>query len=205
VCGVPVGAPAMLLHHSLFGGLDQTRGTTGNGKTALEDSETLERLQVDRRAAIEQVMLRVGSEAGFGRVSAEEAGGLAAETSAVDGSGASGSQSMTGLFRARVGTGPAAVPKLVHWCRVESIALFFIAHTSENITMTQTVLVAMTKKILGLVPQIATQPTDVLQFPDELAAVEHFYLPNGLIMFGNEDVFAQAGKDTDLFLSNKAS
>lgn len=25
VCGVPVGAPAMLLHHSLFGGLDQVR------------------------------------------------------------------------------------------------------------------------------------------------------------------------------------
>ena len=25
VCGVPVGSPAMLLHHSLFGGLDQVR------------------------------------------------------------------------------------------------------------------------------------------------------------------------------------
>ena len=25
VCGVPVGSPAILLHHSLFGGLDQVR------------------------------------------------------------------------------------------------------------------------------------------------------------------------------------
>ena len=58
----------------------------------------------------------------------------------------------------------------------------------------------MTKKILGLVPQIATQPTDVLQFPDEVAAVEHFYLPNGLIMFGNDEVFAQISKETDAFL-----
>ena len=163
-----------------------------------EDSETLERLQVDRRAAIEQVMLRVGSEAGFGRVCAQE--GMAGAGEALDASGGGSTQSMTGLFRTRVGTDAAAAPKLVHWCRVESIAFFLIAHASENITMTQTVLVAMTKKILGLVPQIATQPTDVLQFPDEVAAVEHFYLPNGLIMFGNNEVFAQIGKEVDAFL-----
>jgi hypothetical protein len=105
----------------------------------------------------------------------------------------------------KVGSDQTSEAKLVHWCRIENVAFFLIANSSENVTMTQTVLVSMTKKILALMPRIALQPTDVLQYPDELAAVEHFYLPNGLILFANDDVFSQAGKETDAFLQNKDS
>lgn len=37
----------------------------------------------------------------------------------------------------------------------------------------------------------------------QMAAVEQFYLPNGLVVIGNEDMYNQLGKETMVFLSAK--
>jgi hypothetical protein len=41
------------------------------------------------------------------------------------------------------------------------------------------------------------------RYPEEIAAVEHFFVPHGLVPFANEDAFSQMSRQVDAFLSSK--
>ena len=45
----------------------------------------------------------------------------------------------------------------------------------------------------------------MLEYPEHIAAVEHCYLPNGLVLLANSEVLADLSKDVDAYLANKSS
>eukprot|EP00039_Didymoeca_costata_P012252 m.175582 g.175582 ORF g.175582 m.175582 type:complete len:182 (-) comp15431_c0_seq1:200-745(-) len=173
VCGVGEDGGSLLLHSSVYGFLSCTGAT---------DLEQADHFRDERRNAMQAMADRVQSETNFQEV--------AAETEATSWYGCFSSK----LLATRDGS------LIVHWRRNERIAFFLAIRRHENPEMTQLTLQAMIQKYLSLCPSTSKEPCDAMKQPDILCAIEHVYLPNGIINIGHQTVFAQLGKEVDQLL-----
>jgi len=188
VCGILDGGRVSQLHHSFY-------APTGDPtKHSEDDANANDRARAERRATIEQIAIRVGSEVNFSTTTAVDTG-AAASSDGHDETRAVGPQ--TGLFRAVLGAvGMSRVDSasrcMVLWSMVGALVTFFAIPEDENLPMVQAALAAVTNRILAMCPASARKPTELLLLPEQVAAIEQFYLPCGLITIGNLDLDGRA-------------
>jgi len=114
-------------------------------------------------------------------------------------------QRIEGVFRVPAGK-VFSTPKIVLWKLVHSCAYTLICEVDENRLLASNFL-ELFPSILNehfKNPQISAQPKEFLVKPEEVLLPLHHFLPNGQLLFMNQQLLKQLKRDVDDILMSKS-
>eukprot|EP00042_Codosiga_hollandica_P029312 m.161466 g.161466 ORF g.161466 m.161466 type:complete len:181 (-) comp53040_c0_seq34:1679-2221(-) len=127
---------------------------------------------------------------------------LAARRPTLDSSETTSMEAANGVFRLARGQ-PYAEARPFVWRRLGNLVVGFVCDGLENLVMADLQLQTVIKALAAMHPTALENPLELLQKPEEVTAVLHFHVPNGLILFAPQNLVAQLSKEVEVMLSSK--